>query len=148
MYFSIFALNTEIFKLNLCAQSKYGKIWTRKKLNIWTIIRSGSVDFRNLLWLYLSLEFDFCIKLLSYLKSDCIKLLNYLKSDVICYCIWFECACFNFNFSRMVSLFKIEQKTIICSIFFLYHPLQEDTNITQSETKNKQNDKISCKIYL
>lgn len=137
MYFSMFALNTEIFKLNLCAQSNYGKIWTREKLNIWTIRCSGSVDFRNLLWLYLSLEFDFCIKLLSYLKSD-----------VICYCIWFECACFNFKFSRMVSLFKIEQKTVICSIFLLYHPLQEDTNIIQSETKNKQNDKISCKIYL
>ena len=29
-YFPIFELNTEIYSVNLCIQSEWGKIWTRK----------------------------------------------------------------------------------------------------------------------
>ena len=38
-YFPVFGLNTEIYSLNLCIQSKYRKTWTRKNsiLHIWTL---------------------------------------------------------------------------------------------------------------
>ena len=36
-YFPIFGLNTEIYGINLCIQSEYGNIRTRKKLRIWIL---------------------------------------------------------------------------------------------------------------
>ena len=36
-HFAVFELNTEIYGVNLRIQPKYRKIWTRKKLLIWTL---------------------------------------------------------------------------------------------------------------
>ena len=36
-YFQVIGLNTEIYFVNLCIQSKYRKIWTKKKLLLWTL---------------------------------------------------------------------------------------------------------------
>ena len=42
-HFAVFELNTEIYGVNLRIQPKYRKIWTRKKLLIWTLSRSTSI---------------------------------------------------------------------------------------------------------
>ena len=36
-YFAAFGLNTDIYSVNFRIQSECGKIWTRKKLRIWTL---------------------------------------------------------------------------------------------------------------
>ena len=39
-YFPVFGLNTEIYEVNLCIQSEYGKIRTRKNSIFWHFSRS------------------------------------------------------------------------------------------------------------
>ena len=44
-YYPVFGLNTEIYPVNLCIQSKYGKVWTRKKSAFGFFLRSVSTMF-------------------------------------------------------------------------------------------------------
>ena len=39
-YFPVFGLNTEIYRVNLCLHSKYGKIWTKKNFIFGHFLRS------------------------------------------------------------------------------------------------------------
>ena len=54
-YFPVFGLNTEIYGVNLCIQSKYGKIRTRKIPYLGTFHAMWSSDvfreYRNGTWL-------------------------------------------------------------------------------------------------
>ena len=45
-YFPVFGINTEIYEVNLCIQSKYGKIRTRRKPVFEHFLRSMFIFFR------------------------------------------------------------------------------------------------------
>ena len=45
-YFPAFDLNTEIYSVNLRIQSECGKIWTRKKLRIWTLFTQCALAWK------------------------------------------------------------------------------------------------------
>ena len=63
-YFPIFGLNTEIYGINLCIQSEYGNIRTRKKLDTFHAVWKR--EFQLLIWLVFNCQYT-----KSYLK--CIK---------------------------------------------------------------------------
>ena len=88
--FSSFGLNTEIYRVNLCSQSKYGKMRTRKTPNtdtfhaVWSYLlkRLLKEDFTSLFPVLLVFEkntgkictFSFRIKVIFNFKANCIMM--------------------------------------------------------------------------
>ena len=68
-YFLPFRVNTEIYSVNLCIRSKYGKIQTRKKLRLDTYeeIKSLEVSLQNSY--FKKMQYSFHHKILQTLRA-------------------------------------------------------------------------------
>ena len=96
--FSSFGLNTEIYRVNLCSQSKYGKMRTRKTPNMDTFHAVWS----HLLKKFLIEDFTSLFSVLLVFEKNTGKKANIIMMNILEVLLQFGCCCLQVFYEKYV----------------------------------------------